>query len=819
MRVCPRCDRVNQDDVDFCSCGEFLGWQAEPDVGAAAVTAVVAAPMPVAAPATDHVTVRVFRADQPDDAGEPEVSVPAGGRVTFVARVRNQSDIVDSFRLTVEGLPEEWWTMDPPTAYLLPSPREGHEEDVVIAVHPPRAPVAAAGPWRFDVVATSESHPTRAARASAVAVVEPFWQIAAAARPAVAHGRRRATLDGVVANQGNAPVTVGLAGADAEDRCRLDFGAGPIAVPPGQERARAVVVQPKRARWIGRPIEHRLDLVAMSVDDGLELAAPFPAAYRQRAWLPWWAPLLVLLLALVALVLWLVWPDRATVPNLKRSPSAFAAQKRLEKRGLTLNPRVRSSLRHHVRPGTVVDQAPAAGKTVAAGKAVTVVVAAGRDRVKVPKLARLRITSADQRLQRAGLTLGAVVPKLDPKGRVASQVPKPGVRRRRGSPVNVTLAKPRKPREKKKDDEVKKATDGGSTSPSVPTGAKPGGSAAKAAKTLDAAGLTPVIERRIDTARPGTLLATKPPAGKPAPPNGKVILVVSAGFPRLAYDSGRTVYVADGGDGRPATGVARHASLTPTGAWSGDGDRVAYVTAGRLYVARPRPAARPRRVALGHGRYASQAAFAPLSRRDVLVFADRGGAAGGGDALCWLVVGASRTSAPSCHALRGWRVTGLAWRPDGRELLVPVTGAGGFGVLRLATPVPFASDAHQWRGGDEVATPRRGSRGVRAAAFSPTGRRIALVTNLETSDFRVALVARDDLALEDPTVLPVPGCQVAWRPDGAELAVVQAGRSCAESVGGVVRVRPGDPRLLRTIVALGRSPSWQPVDLSSRPGP
>jgi hypothetical protein len=100
---------------------------------------------------------------------------------------------------------------------------------------------------------------------------------------------------------------------------------------------------------------------------------------------------------------------------------------------------------------------------------------------------------------------------------------------------------------------------------------------------------------------------------------------------------------------------------------------------------------------------------------------------------------------------------------------------------------------------------------VRAAAYSPHGSEIALVLGSAERGFRVAITASRDLRLRHADVLPLAGCAVAWRPDGHELAVLQAGDSCDRVDGAIVRVNPDDPRQLSTVVLRGTAPSWQPV--------
>ena len=816
MRTCPRCGRTHPDGVDFCRCGAFLDWEppAEPDVTrappSAGPTTVVIATPPVAG-ATELVSLTLFATEDSIEGAPVELAVPAGGRSNLIARVRNQSNIVDSYALSIDKLPAAWWTIDPPTAYLLPhGSREGYEEDVVIALHPPRGPEAEARRWSFKVRVTSQSHPTRVAHADAHLDIEPFWQLSAAARPGVVIGRRRGKLVGGVTNAGNAEVSVTIAAADAEGRCHFGLPPAAVAVRPGTTADIPIVVRPRRPHLLGRPIDHRLELVARPREDGA-VEAPFPAVYRQRPWIPWWVPLVVLLLAVIALIAYLLWPHRVEVPDVRKARSAFAAQKILEREGLELNPRIRRTVRPGERPGSVVKQAPAPGKKVDEGEDVAIVVAAGRKRVTVPPVAGLRVVDADEKLQDRGLTLGAVTPKLKPKRKIGSQLPRAGVRRRRGSPVSVVLAK--RPKKKSRDDSKE---DGGSQPGAGPAAVPPVGTgtatAADAAAKLEDAGLEPKIEYRIDVEERDTVLETVPPDGEPPPPDGEVKLIVSAGFPLLAYDTGGATRVVEGFMGWPPVSVKPGASFTTSGSWSPDGTRFAYVRRKRVYwrllgpdgsapvtppqlVRRARPPVR-------------QVAFAPSG---VLAFVrrDEEGVA----QLCRTDL-ARPEDKPGCDDVRGWRVNGLSWSSDGTQILLAVKSlrdADDFGLLRVT------QGGAGWHVGNRLLATGKGARGVRAAAFAPEGDRVAVVSNLHDGFFRLALTTESEPEPDDSDYLPVQGCDVAWLPDGEQLSVVQG--SCSRpGVGPIVRVRLDEPRTLETAVLLGSHPAWQPIDLSFGPG-
>jgi beta-lactam-binding protein with PASTA domain len=825
VRACPACGLSNYPSADFCGeCNTFLDWEPTPDTGvvnhaSANGETTTTLPAPPRVAEQQEVSVVLFHADRSE--GEPggiTLPVEAGGRATLIARVRNQSDIVDSYHLTVEGLPDGWWTIDPPTAYLLPmKARKGYEADIVIALHPPRAPSATAGVWNFDVVATSEKHAPRRASAQAAIDVAPFTSLFAAARPPQVSGRRRAKILAGVENAGNRDTPVRVEALDDGDRCTFEVPKAPTKVARGTVGELPVTVRPKKTHWIGNPIDHTIHLVA-SASDEPDTKAASPAVYRQRAWIPWWLPFLLLLLVIVAIVLYLLWPHHVKVPDVREQRSTFAAQKRLEKAGLTLNPKVQTALRPKVPAGTVIAQAPAPGKTVDKGKQVSVVVAAGHRLVRVPRLKGMTLTDAEQHLRMHKLTLGAVQPKLVPGAKVGSQLPHAGARRREGTPVAVVLAK-------KKVKAAKKKKPSGAV-PAIP----PGGSPAAAMKAIKAAGLKPVEELVISSQKAGTVVGTVPgPKVKPA--DGIVRLQVSAGFPQITFDRDIGALAVGGLEGLPQVGLSRNATVASRGAWTADGKQVAFVQdkdgKKRLYIVKPGPGARAKLIFVGD-RTPALAAFAPLLKSRVLVFGTEPSESSSPE-VCWMDLDA-KFPAPSCKAVAVTSIDGFAWSPQGTAVLVSATRKNAanevvkFGLLRFSTRSPFATDETQWAGGGRFNTAGRGDRGVRAASFSPDGKKLALVSNLKTERKRFVVWSMPTgkfKGLKEPTSA-LAGCDVDWRPDRLEWLVVRSADNCASGGRGlIVRFTLAD-RSLHTIgekphLLRGRHPAYQPINLS--PGP
>ncbi len=877
-RVCPSCgyDQLPE-QADWCPrCNEFLAWDRNgeqttvaeaPGAGEAEAAAGATA---VQAPPTGRVVLRLRGTHDDAPTDRPiELSVEAGGTVTLGAFVRNESEIVEHFRISVEGLPSGWWSVDRDVVRLLPFGSGDYEEELTISIHPPRTARARVGRWEFQVVANAVAQPLEA-RAPASVFVEPFQALALAARPPVATGRRRGRFFAEVRNVGNAPVAVNVGASEIEDRCSFLLPDMSTGVVPGQTAAIPVIAVARKPLIIGRRADRLIELRAWTAGEEPGPPTSASATFRQRPWIPWWALLLVLLLVIAAILLYLLWPNRETVPDVRGMPSAFAAQERLEQEGLTASPDSKTEVRADVKPGTVIDQTPAPGTEVDPVATVTLLLARGARGTRVPDVKGLTPSEADQRLVAAHLTLGNVAPELDPDGTIASQVPVAGKRRRRGTAVNVILAgtkvkvpdlsdlkvakaeerlaeaglelgqqNPRpnanrpivsqvpapgeqrptgtavdvflkrpKPAEKDKD-----APEAGTTS-AVPSTS--GQSASSAAATVEAAGLQPRTALAISAAAPGTVVRTVPAAGDPAPASGLVRIIVSAGFPRLAYDADTDLVTADGAQGRAVAAVLRRKIADTAPSWVPSGHAVVARSDGELVVASTRRPGRPARLALSRaGDNLDEPSVTEGERGSVLAFVSH--EAELGDRVCFSRLSGRAARRPSCRRLGDWRLGDLTWMPDGRTLLAaarPLHPADWrFGLLRLRSSTPFSTRAGDWRGGRSLVTPAQPRRGVAAVAVSPSGRRLAVVTSHVGGRFQVAITAPDDLALEHAKLLPLQGCDVAWRPDGAELAVVQSDNACKQPLGRIVRVSPARPRALRTVVLRGRDPAWQPVEL------
>jgi beta-lactam-binding protein with PASTA domain len=133
--------------------------------------------------------------------------------------------------------------------------------------------------------------------------------------------------------------------------------------------------------------------------------------------------------------------DKVRVPELREFTPA-KAQKKLQKRRLRLA--VRDSLYQESIPaGSIVDQAPDAGKQIKQGRRVFVDISKGVHLYPVPEIKRVSLREARLQLESSQLQIGSVgyISSADfPEGTIVEQLPRPGVSLVRNSRVDLKIS-------------------------------------------------------------------------------------------------------------------------------------------------------------------------------------------------------------------------------------------------------------------------------------------------------------------------------------------------------------------------------------------
>ena len=86
-----------------------------------------------------------------------EYTVAPGNSIEIPIAISNQSLEIDSFRLTITGLPGGWISSSSPVTLLNP----GEEKEIELIINPPPAPQSSIGHYPFTIIISSQSYTER----------------------------------------------------------------------------------------------------------------------------------------------------------------------------------------------------------------------------------------------------------------------------------------------------------------------------------------------------------------------------------------------------------------------------------------------------------------------------------------------------------------------------------------------------------------------------------------------------------------------------------------------------------------------------------
>jgi beta-lactam-binding protein with PASTA domain len=552
---------------------------------------------------------------------------------------------------------------------------------------------------------------------------------------------------------------------------------------------------------------------------------PNQAMFRQKAWIGWWVLPLLLLLAIAAIIIYLLLPRNVTVPKVVGAKTSFDAEKTLTAAGLALSPDVKQQVSTERPPGTVLAQTPAAGQTAKKGSFVTVLVAVGADTAQVPSIVKLNSTQADQALRAKHLTLGSGSPQpVDPAAKIASQIPAAGQVVKQGTPVNFFFAKPAPPgkvaggKDKAGQQQAKKSAAQAAKGGAVPAIAAGSAAAAAVAGQVSKNGIVPVTVNAFSAAKKGTVIKTVPAAGTKLKAGDKLTLVVSAGFPQLVFDNGHDVINIDGATGKKINAPAHGPQDEVDPTWSPDATSVIYSSGGQLFLrdmTKKNATAAP---LTSQSDFITNPSWAPTGNANVIAMIgwnqDHSRTA-----LCLSALTKSGL-APVCKQVPNLNVGhSIHWSNDGKTLLAfgqtPTTGVKQ-GIVEWKTKKPFSPDINDWSTGKLVTPADTPGHAVLDAAISPDGKQMALASNINSDFFRLYLTTPGDFKLQNAKPTPVRACKVAWRSDSKEIVVIDSGHGCnsepLQATGALFGVfLPGFKA--QALNASGDNPAFQPLTL------
>ena len=508
---------------------------------------------------------------------------------------------------------------------------------------------------------------------------------------------------------------------------------------------------------------------------------PSQGVFRQKAWLPWWLVPVAIALAALAVLLYMLLPKNVVVPDLVGAKSTFDAEKKLTEAGLKLGRRAEGEGRPE-GPGRQRHQPDARrrreGREGRAGDR------ADRGRRRQDQRPEGRRHEPRRRRGRAarqeahGRQDGADAAR----SRGHDREPDPGRERGRqgGRAGRHLLRRPQRqgqgqgPEGRRRRRRRRGAAGGGGGGggggekdiviPAI-DGAKVDDFAAKLAEDE----LVPQTKRVFDASPVGTLFATEPPGGTKAAAGDKVTLLVSAGFPQLAFDDDKNIQLVNGATGKQLDPIAKSPAREKDPTFSPDGTRVAYM-AERPGDAQGHGRSRTRRRSRSRPTATStrDLAWAPTADVNLIAMARVKG-----DDTRPVHRPADRGRADAALHRRA-EVPGRPARSTGRRTASRSSAsasrsAGEFGMFRWRSKKAFSPDPRDWGKGKLETDISKANEGVLDAAFSPDGTQLALVSNQGGGPFQLYLAKKNDFLLTSAKETRRPGVQgrVAQRRPGA----------------------------------------------------
>ena len=244
--------------------------------------------------------------------GATHFSVVPGSTVHIPILLLNRGVQADNFRLGVSGISANWISTNSPITQLAP----GESKEVMVTLHVPRSPQAAAGRTPLVIQFASQLFPDETAEASCILTIAAFSQFSAALGPVTLEAGQPGQV--TVRNEGNAASTYSL---NFQSPGNLLVFQKPVQVArpgpqPGTQRLEAAyaeipagdqfqveaggsAVYPFRARLRSRPIvggqeSHSYTVMVRSAEGRVQ---DLPAQLLETALLPVWVPVLLGVLA------------------------------------------------------------------------------------------------------------------------------------------------------------------------------------------------------------------------------------------------------------------------------------------------------------------------------------------------------------------------------------------------------------------------------------------------------------------------------------------------------------------------------------------
>lgn len=238
-------------------------------------------------------------------------------QVELLLDVRNAGDVVDQYRVEIDGIDPSWYTITVPKVSLFP----GDNAQIPILVNAPKGAKLTAGQYPFEVRVISQDSPTTIVSANGVILVEAMSDFQVEMEPRRVLGRQ-GNFRVTVTNLGNDKTQVALSGRDAEEGLQYIFKDPEPELEAGRSQLVPLTVKARGLHFVGSNRSYPFTVSASAVDgptgqDGRAMTRVTQAEFVRTPILRSLRPLLLLLLLLLLILLiFFIRPDWCKTPLL-----------------------------------------------------------------------------------------------------------------------------------------------------------------------------------------------------------------------------------------------------------------------------------------------------------------------------------------------------------------------------------------------------------------------------------------------------------------------------------------------------------------------
>ncbi|HET6313920.1 MAG TPA: hypothetical protein VFH60_08800 [Chloroflexia bacterium] len=238
-------------------------------------------------------------------------------QVELTLDVRNAGDVVDQYRVEIDGIEESWYRITVPKVSLFP----GDSAQIPILINAPQGAKLTAGQYTFEVRVISQDSPTTIVSANGVILVEAMSDFQVEMEPRRVLGRQ-GKFRVTVMNLGNSSMQVALSGRDPEEGLQYIFQDPEPELEAGRSKLVPLEVKARGLHFVGSNRSYPFTVSASAVDgptgqDGRAMTRVTQAEFVRTPILRSLRPLLfLLLLLLLILLIFFIRPDLCKTPLL-----------------------------------------------------------------------------------------------------------------------------------------------------------------------------------------------------------------------------------------------------------------------------------------------------------------------------------------------------------------------------------------------------------------------------------------------------------------------------------------------------------------------